>query len=448
MTYAMGHGLVLLYVVVEGRMLRTLPRRPFAPALGLGCLFILYVVWSLAAQPMSLVDEIVPASHPRSADPGSTFVELIKLFGYACVTISVAALCAERGRARLFVTTFLAAMSAYLLVSIVADALMPGTIFGFPKYIEAGRFSASFISPNTAATLCGMLLIVALSRFIEPGRRSAWSREARSIWAARPLETLALALALGALIMTDSRAGILVSLLVAMIYGAVEARRLLAGWSSRKRLFLVIGLVILFVLVGIHLNSRLGALSEGAIGRHALLEAHSRYFRLSPWFGYGLGTFKFLHHLEQSADAFGAMDTAGAVHNLYIQWLEQAGIIGAGLMSMSILSLLVAMMLRARFQSVESQEIRMVLAVSLLLLLHGFVDYALEVPSMAATWSSLLGLGGAAAARSMRRAERIGAHGPREPGSSSVRADVVDKNIWLDNSTKLSNSKAPPSVEP
>src|SRR3569832_1901825 len=54
-----------------------------------------------------------------------------------------------------------------------------------------------------------------------------------------------------------------------------------------------------------------------------------RAFQESPLMGYGLGTFDIVNKLNLSYSTFGEDWSQRAAHNVYLQWLLEAGLIGA-----------------------------------------------------------------------------------------------------------------------
>lgn len=81
-----------------------------------------------------------------------------------------------------------------------------------------------------------------------------------------------------------------------------------------------------------------------------------------------------------------------AAHNVYLQWLEEAGLFGA-LPMFALVGLILILSIRRslRLRTGRSQHHALV-ASNLVVLIHGTADFALQVPSIAAFWAFLLGL--------------------------------------------------------
>ncbi|CAN5295475.1 hypothetical protein BH09PSE2_BH09PSE2_23690 [soil metagenome] len=77
----------------------------------------------------------------------------------------------------------------------------------------------------------------------------------------------------------------------------------------------------------------------------------------------------------------------------YVQWLEEVGVVGAVPMFATV-ALLLGLIVRGLWVRKSMRSwLRGVLAVTLVILLHGLSDYALQTPSIANTWAMLLGVG-------------------------------------------------------
>jgi O-antigen ligase len=94
-----------------------------------------------------------------------------------------------------------------------------------------------------------------------------------------------------------------------------------------------------------------------------------------------------------NAQNWRALQSLGSMHNVYLQWLEEVGIIGAALMFTTIALIFWHILRGLRVRRRMHTWLRAILCISLLVLLHGMVDYGLQVPSIAMTWTLLLGIG-------------------------------------------------------
>jgi O-antigen ligase len=123
-----------------------------------------------------------------------------------------------------------------------------------------------------------------------------------------------------------------------------------------------------------------------------IFSVHWNAFLQSPLFGHGLGSFSAINAQQMTPENFGALRTIGATHNVYIQWLEEAGVLGALPMFALIALIIATATRRSSLQDTGATLQRGLIAANLVLLIHGTTDYAIQVPSIAAFWAYLLGL--------------------------------------------------------
>ena len=169
---------------------------------------------------------------------------------------------------------------------------------------------------------------------------------------------------------------------------------------------------------GAGLFARLGDTGGAGAGRIDILAPHLQAALRQPWFGYGLGGFRRVDLSIITPASFSALYDLGAMHDVYLQWFEQAGVLGAASMFACVASLLWSVALRARGRGPEARFARAVAAASVVLLVQGLSDYALEVPSISATWTVLLA---AVVAVPAGRALRRRARGRRRATAPAVR---------------------------
>jgi O-antigen ligase len=108
--------------------------------------------------------------------------------------------------------------------------------------------------------------------------------------------------------------------------------------------------------------------------------------------GYGPGVFETVNKTLISGANFSELWNIRAAMNLYLQWLEQGGLIGAAPMFLCIALILVQTFRGAMERSRMTGPLFALLAADLLVLFHGATDFALETPSVSAFWAFLLGL--------------------------------------------------------
>lgn len=365
--------------VLESRFL-VLVGIPFALTL----LVAAWTVYGSVEVPPGRFDLDLPVPRAPSIDRSATLLEIVKLLALACAFLVG---CVQGA------TVKRAIITAHALV--VSGAFY--ALLAFGPYLAGGqeragnRFTAGLMSANSAATLFGVLLVIAASLLIRQGRRSTHGR-----WG-----SLRFAILLGcvailgvALILTVSRMGLTATgiALMVLIARALWSRRARLSFKSDRWIWAAgVSALGLWALLEV-LRARSVTLGVDANTRSTIFASHWDAFLASPTFGYGLGTFTTINDFVMTPDTYGALWSIRAAHNVYIQWLEEAGLLGALPMFATIAIGIGITALRARRSRTERTLLEGLVLCNLVVLLHGTTDYALQVPSIAAAWAFILGL--------------------------------------------------------
>jgi O-antigen ligase len=138
--------------------------------------------------------------------------------------------------------------------------------------------------------------------------------------------------------------------------------------------------------------TRVDELDSDATIRGLIFSTHWNAFLASPMFGHGLGSFNDINGQALTTENYSALWSIRATHNVYIQWLEEAGVAGALPMFALVAAITLLSALHVSKMRSGKTLARGLVASSAVVLLHGTTDYALQVPSIAAFWAFLLGL--------------------------------------------------------
>lgn len=266
------------------------------------------------------------------------------------------------------------------------------------------RLEAGLPSANIAAGLFAALSLLAAAIALRATRRSKRStflpRELG--WAqamiSAPLSTLAALLTLACALLTASRGGA-----AALLVGAIVFLVALAAAGRQRReqssgqlatIFGALGLLALAAAAGGAggLLDRFQGDANSFEGRQQLIEAHWAAFLERPWLGHGLGAYDQLNAMQVNLENKGALLSAGAVHNIYVQALEETGIIGFVLLCLAVAPLLWQIMRSAIGGGRNSEIAAGALAVSTVLLGQAAVDFTLQTPALAALFGFTLGI--------------------------------------------------------
>ena len=397
--YGLGF-LVLRYLTAWGRAAA-------ARWSGLAVPAVLFVIMMLAAAqamtPWAVggpnpVWTYVPSAMPAAVlDRSAVLIEMVKLCGLACLFCIGALIGQDAERGRRFLHIFLIVMGVYAAWAFVSHLADPRTVMGVAKIFHRNRLTASFLSANTAATLLGYVGVLTAALLLERVReasRAGWRLD-RVASAGGPA-LIALAVILVSVLLTASRAGLAATFAGLVIFAIWEL--FAQPWRKPSRQTLMIGGgvlvgVIALVFAADLVSSRLANLTTDSAIRRELFDSHWRAFLASPWSGYGLGNFYAINRMIENPINYATLSYVRALHNVYIQWLEEGGLTAALPMFACIAWILGSTALGAHRRRRMTSWMRALVAASAVILIHGATDYALQVPSIAATWACLLGLG-------------------------------------------------------
>lgn len=324
-------------------------------------------------------------------DRSAVLLGVVNLLGLFCLYAAGRIVGASQTRGRRFLAFMLVAIGVYAAGALLHHVALRG----------AGRMEATLLGPNSAATVFAAALVMAAAGLMARLRRGGRRLLLRGDPQASALAALAAALFV-CVLMTASRGGLIAA---ACGLGAFGLWTLFAGRVSIARA-LVAGAVILVLAVALTLNGadlvaeRFGAAGQDLEIRARILEPHWRAFLAAPWFGYGLGAFTTINQMVVTRETLLTLHDVRAAHNLYVQWLEEAGIAGAAAMA-ALFVAAAAPVARAAFgRGGVAVWARGGLCAVLVFLVHGLSDFALQTPAIQALAATMLGcLAGLAAGR-------------------------------------------------
>ncbi len=316
----------------------------------------------------------------------ATIVEIIKLLSLACVFGLGCVQAARAGTARTTIEALLMVGAAYAAISLL-------TFLAGLQIMQGGRLSGGFLSANSGGTVMGVFTVIALANLLRRWRQGGglglFDHLSR---VSVPLGYVLLFLT--CLLLTASRMGVAATLVAAsalMLWELFDTKGRRGPILVAGSLLLVVGLVLL--LGGNDLVwMRMDQIGSDTLVRQDIFGAHWQAFLDSPLFGYGLGSFGDMNSQIMSAETYRALWAIRAVHNVYLQWLVEAGIVGAVPMFL-LIAWIIGVAIWRSFRLHSGQTLlRGLLAANLVVLIHGTTDFALQVPSIAAFWAFLLGL--------------------------------------------------------
>jgi O-antigen ligase len=297
------------------------------------------------------------------------------------------------------------------LLIVVAWSGVAYAIYGIATYLvdpthtlwreSNGRVTSTFINRNTAADYFGSCAVLWLLLVLQQLRRRLpldsiyWKTAPRLVLLELPiLSIMMLFICLAAMLMTDSRAGIVFSI-VALVFAFAgffyrDLRR--RSWFGVALLLGGIAALVFFEVFGGNVIERFDV--EGLIDQGRLATYQSTLMMIAdhPWFGTGLGTFVWSFTVYRSADAsmWGIWNRA---HSTPLELTTDLGLPMAALIVLAWVFVFVQLMRGLRSRKNDRIVPVGALAVAILSVTHSVIDFSLQIPGYAIVVFAVVGAG-------------------------------------------------------
>ena len=406
----LGLGII---AVSPGRL-----RRKHLPLLGLAIIVILayafvlheqvaarpwiaspHELWGEAAETLGI--SITPSvSIARNQPLFAVWAPAANMLTLVCSFI----VCSDRDRARQLLHVVAWSGVAYAIFGIAAYLIDPTHVLWREKVAYRGVLTSTFINRNTAAVYfgsCAVVWLLILSRHLRqrlPPGPIRWRGIPHWLMSEIPrpvvLSLSILLLCLAAMLLTNSRAGIVLSLMALIAafvgyfyrdlprHGGVAAALVIGG---------LIALIFLQILGG-NVSGRFNVQGLSSEGRLDVYRSTLKMIANHPWFGTGLGTFNWSFPAYRSANIspWGVWDRA---HSTPLELAADLGLPLTGLIVIVWIIVLGVLIHGVRTRRQDRIVPVGALAVALIGLTHSLIDFSLQIPGYAIVVFALVGAG-------------------------------------------------------
>jgi O-antigen ligase len=430
-------GLVAIPIALDigprgGHAVGTVERLPLLGLIGCWAFVALFAVWQTttwtpltadawlfqrAAEILGSAREPIPAI---AADAARN--SLLKCIACALIFLIARAVCRDRDNARWFLMALV--ISGVLVVAYGIAMQMATNSCYLGSYLrkqfeltstDRCPMGGTFVNSNSFACYMGMAILAAVALVFSKHR----SRDSMNVpygyddedeevslidwFTGHRVVLLAVSLLmLGGMMMSASRAGFGATAVSLLALGLLLMR---GRWRSRPELGRVfLTGAVLFVLVAIVAGSALlskFAVSADDSSRLRIWSAAFQAIGLSPWMGWGLGSFGDVFSLFQPANSLQPNDIA---HSTPLETIVELGVI-ASIPAMAIVLLPWAVCFRGALRRrLDNRYLpAAAFAIAAVPILHSLIDFSLQMPAIGFVTAALLGMGWAQA---FRRSER------------------------------------------
>jgi len=352
-------------------------------------------MWQMAGQAMGSM--VFPSI---SLDREESVSHLLRLFTYSATFLAAWRVGRTGEDAGSIVRAVGLIGIAYALYGLIEYFSGTRTILWLQKWAYGEDLTGTFVNRNSFATFIGLGILANLAWLAQVLARNVDNRSWRShvesvtesllrrgLW-----QTLGLVIMGSALLFTHSRGGTVSVLLgvAALSVSAVSAPSLRAPWRTAFVTLAVLGAILIIALNGGSLLSRVGSTSVETDLRFDINSGTLSAISRNSLLGTGLGTFKYVYAPYQPPSEGKFVDRA---HDDYLENILELGV-PAAIVFYLILLLLVFECLTGMIRRRRNAIFPCLgLSASVLVGFHSAVDFSMQAPAVAITYTALLGVG-------------------------------------------------------
>jgi O-antigen ligase len=352
-------------------------------------------LWGMGAE---IIGQVLPGSISLSTE--DSFIALMRLLCYGLVFFLAFQFGRNRDMALATLKWLAFAGLAYSIYGLIIFWGDFGTLFWFYDESFKGDVRGTFVNRNSFATYAGLALLCAIAVFNQQvtGRRSAAYSVPRSgglqierfilqVW--KPLT--AILLMTTALILTHSRGGFFSTLAGGLVLLFLLNKRQ-QGQSAMSKAALggaVLVAVAAFVLTSEVLLQRIDRITADGNGRLEVYAMTTEAIGDNPLLGFGYGTFSDSFRLYRD-DRLGAH--FDKTHNTYLENIFELGWPAAGILFLCIGCLMLVCIRGVRERGRDWVYPATGVAATVLVAIHSFFDFSLQMPAIAITYACILGI--------------------------------------------------------
>jgi O-antigen ligase len=354
---------------------------------------------------------------------------LLKCLTCGAIFLTARALCRDRERARVLLLAFVASAVLVVIYGIAMQVTTHSCYVGlylkkvgaYDPLQDTCVMSGTFVSSNSFGCYCGMGIVAAMALVFAGRRRKAdmpygYDEDDSILDSVTGFRLTMLAvclLLLGGLLLSASRAGAVATFAGAAVLTLLMLR---GRWQSRPdlvRIFVVVGVIVaavVLVVAGGAIANKMATSTDFGGDRIRIWLAALQAVAMSPWLGWGLGSFADIYAIVQPVSIPILNDLA---HSTPLETVVEVGI-PAALVGFAIVLIPWAVSLHGALTRRRSHRHlpAAAFAVAAVAIFHSLVDFSLQMPAIAFVVSALLGLGWAQAFGRRERAR--GGHTPWE----------------------------------
>lgn len=345
-----------------------------------------------------------------TVNPHETGSALLRLLSYGGVFWLALQYGRNRERAKHAFYALTIAGLAYAAYGLAVEFTGAKMILWFPKTSYQDNLTSTFVNRNSYSTYAGLGLLCATGLLIhrisitldhDAGRRERLRLLLGNLAASGWLALLAWFYIATALLLTESRGGVvsasigMATLLIAFAAARTISRRYAAVLAA----IVLAGGVALFAQSGGTVSERLAGTELKGQERLRVYDTTTKAISDTPWLGTGYGTFPGIFRIYRDRSI---PNTYKKAHNSYLESALELGIPAAIALILAVGTTAFYCLIGIRRRRRDVIYPAVGLAATVLVAAHSLVDFSLQIPAVAVTYSLLMGVACAQSWRSDR----------------------------------------------
>lgn len=275
----------------------------------------------------------------------------------------------------------------------------------FPKDVYIGSVTATFINKNSYATyaaICSIICLAFLTNKVfltNPSEKENTSLKqvAHNIYTKGFVYLHLLVLLLASLILSNSRAGVfsfVVGVLVFIFYiGRSKSMRHLRKTIYISISLIVIGLAAFVMQGGGSLIDRFGTIDNDIGIRTGIYKVTLNAISDFKYFGSGLGSFEQIFNMYNNGSLPKRITArVDHAHNTYLEMMLEVGVIAFAIFMLSFIFINTGFIKGLQRRKKDYIFPLTGVATSVVVGVHAFFDFSLEMPAIALTYSTIMGV--------------------------------------------------------
>ena len=273
------------------------------------------------------------------------------------------------------------------------------SILWYERTAYINDVTSTFINRNSYATYAGLGLLSLITLFLKNSTKSRVGHQNSSIGKEKRIELfiinswrplLGLMLITTALITTHSRGGFIstaVAVVVLLIIFSIKKK------VNTKTLLGTVGGLLFIIILGYSFSSdillkRLDRSAHDAEGRLKVYEQTIDATADNSMTGFGYGSFQQGFRMYRNEEIAGIYDKS---HNTYVENSFELGYPAASLLFLSIIAAFMLSVKGVKHRRRDWLYPATGVSATLLIAIHSFVDFSLQIPAVALTYSAMMG---------------------------------------------------------